>query len=101
MLLVCQQEQPVVTAAIVVVARTRLFRDLMQSVLQSHGYTVIASCELDQVVSGLDLGSSPKLFMVCGYGQEHWIELSFSIRQSRLRTPSAKWIVIGPGADSM
>jgi DNA-binding NarL/FixJ family response regulator len=99
--LVCQQEAPDSTATIAIVTPARLMHDIIRSVLESQGHTVIGDCKsLDQIVSGLDLGSSPDLFVVCGYGSEHSFELSRSIRQSRSRMPAAKWIVIGADADS-
>src|ERR1700685_4674984 len=100
MLPVSQGEQPVSTATIVVVTPVRLFRDVIQSVLQSQGHTVIGGCEsFDQIVSWFDGDSSPDLVVAYGFGAEHSIELTASIRHLRSRTRAVKWIVIGPSAD--
>jgi two-component system, NarL family, nitrate/nitrite response regulator NarL len=96
-----QQENRVSAATILVVAPAGLFREVIQSALQSLGHAVIGSCEsLDQIVSAPEMRPSPDLLVVCGYGAEHPIELGSSMRRLRLRIPTAKWIFMGSDAAS-
>jgi len=86
---------------IMVVVRGRLFRDGIQSVLQSPDRVIIGNCEtLDQVASRLDTLSPPDLFVVGGGGSEHLTELFAGIRQLRARMPTAKWLILSPRTDA-
>jgi two-component system, NarL family, nitrate/nitrite response regulator NarL len=88
------------SATIMVVVRGQLFRDGIQSVLQSPDRLIIADCEtLGHVASKLDTLPTPDLFVV-GSGSEPMFELLASIRKLRQRVPEAKWLVLSPRTDS-
>jgi two-component system, NarL family, nitrate/nitrite response regulator NarL len=85
---------------IMVVVRGRLFRDGIQSVLESPGRTVVGSCEtLDHIGARLDSVRPPDLFVVGGYEPEHLTELFSAIRRLRARIPTSKWLILSPRTD--
>ena len=88
------------SATIMVVVRGQLFRDGIQSVLQSSDRRIIADCEtLDHVAAKLDTLPTPDLFVVGGGGSDQMIELLASIRRLRQWVPQAKWLVLTPRTD--
>jgi two-component system nitrate/nitrite response regulator NarL len=87
-------------ATIMVVVKGQLFRDGIQSVLQSPDRVIIGDYEtIDQVVSKLETIQPPDLFVVGGGGAQEMLELFANIRKLRPRMPKAKWLVLSPRTD--
>ena len=89
-----------VGATIMVVVKGQLFRDGIQSVLQSGDRVIIGDCEtLEQAAARLENAPPPDLFVVGGVSSQEMIELFVSIRKMRPRMPKSKWLVLSPRND--
>ncbi len=85
---------------IMIIVRSRLFRDGIRRVLERVGQAIIQDCEtIAHVAQALETLPPPDLFVIGIDGSEPSSMIFADIRAMKLQMPTARWIIVSQHAD--